>query len=132
MTKYNDRSKLDLSLFPEKTMLVGLDEVGWGTIAGPLVIGACFLEKSFFHDNLDRKILELVKDSKKTTEKNRLKVIEYFNNLSSNKINISFGIADVDYINKNGLAKAYDFCLEQIFENSPQVDYGLILELEKS
>lgn len=85
MTKFFDRKSLDLSLFPNQRILVGLDEVGWGTIAGPLIIGACFLDKDLFNQSLDIKILELVKDSKKTTEKNREKVINYFKKLVLSK-----------------------------------------------
>ena len=70
----------------KKTITAGIDEVGRGCLAGPVVSAAVILKKS-----ID---LSLLKDSKKISFKNREKVSEHIKNNSY----YSIGIASVNEI----------------------------------
>lgn len=49
-------------------VVAGLDEVGRGSVAGPLTVGACIL--------IDQPMIEFLNDSKQLTERRRFKVAE--------------------------------------------------------
>ena len=70
----------------KELIIAGVDEVGRGCLAGPVVSAAVILKKS-----ID---LSLLKDSKKITFKNREKVSEHIKNNSY----YSIGIASVNEI----------------------------------
>ncbi len=67
-------------------VIAGVDEVGRGPLAGPVVAAACILPKDF--------LLEGIDDSKKLTPEKREAV---YTNLTSNP-NVAYGIGVVDHI----------------------------------
>lgn len=75
--------------------VVGIDEVGRGCLAGPLVTAGVILPKNFKSD--------LIKDSKKITEKKRK---EAFNIIIENALAYSIKAASVKEINKYGINPA--------------------------
>ena len=71
--------------------ICGIDEAGWGPLAGPVVVGAVILPKDSF--------IEGVNDSKKISEKKREKIYEQ---IIEEAISYSVGIVDqktIDEIN---------------------------------
>lgn len=72
--------------------VVGLDEVGRGCLAGPLVTAGVILPKEFEHP--------LIMDSKKLSEKKRLEV---FDIIVENALAYSIKAASVKEINKYGI-----------------------------
>lgn len=107
----SERILFDQSIIEDKEFILGIDEVGWGCVAGSLVLGGALVPKSVF-DNPDFFWLKDVKDSKKISDKKRLILM---NNLKSqNLIKYCIGEASVELINSDGLAKAYTECINQI------------------
>ncbi len=87
--------------------VIGADEVGRGSFAGPIVACAVKINKS--HDYL----LGEVKDSKKLSEKKRNKIFEEISNT-----NISYSISECSnkIIDEVGISKANKLVLENSIE----------------
>lgn len=91
------------------TFVVGLDEVGWGSFAGPVVVGAVILPAGFES--------ELIKDSKKLSKK-QLK--EAYDLITTHALAYSVQAGSVKQINKYGVEEAKNIairkCLAEIRE----------------
>ncbi len=87
--------------------VIGADEVGRGSFAGPIVASAVKINKS--HEYL----LEEVKDSKKLSEKKRKAIFEKISNT-----NISYSISECSnkIIDEVGISKANKLVLENSIE----------------
>ena len=108
---YSPTELLDLS------NIVGVDEVGRGSFAGPVVTGAVILPKDFTH--------ELLRDSKKLTDKQRRIV---YNSIIENAVAYSTQSASVKYINKYGINPATFHAMHKCFDElSKQVNIEHIL-----
>ncbi len=83
--------------------VIGADEVGRGSFAGPIVAAAVKIKKS--HEYL----LKDVKDSKKLSEKKRN---EIFKLISSNNISYSISECSNTIIDEIGISKANEYVLE--------------------
>lgn len=70
---------------------IGIDEVGLGAFAGPIIIATCIMPADFNHP--------LIKDSKKLSEKQRLEVYEVIKDVA---LDISIGVVNVSEINVKG------------------------------
>ena len=96
--------------------VIGADEVGRGSFAGPIVASAVKIKKS--HEYL----LGEVKDSKKLSEKKRIKIFEQIS-----KSNISYSISECSnkIIDQVGISKANKLVLEnsiaEIFTGNEKV-----------
>lgn len=111
-----DRIKFDLDHLKSNQWLIGIDEVGWGTIAGDLCIGAVIIHKDLLANFPENKILHKIRDSKKLSEKIRKEIVEEIKTQDFNgKMFYYIGTSSVEYINEHGLALAYDQCLQEIF-----------------
>ena len=66
-----------------KTRVIGLDEVGRGPIAGPVVSCACFYKN--YTSELEKK-LSIVDDSKKINLKKRNEIFLFLQELIKNKL----------------------------------------------
>ncbi len=64
-------------MFKNKNYIIGLDEVGRGTLAGPVVVCAVAIHKGL---KIQNKKLGELKDSKKLSSSQREKWVEYFKN----------------------------------------------------
>jgi ribonuclease HII len=73
--------------------VIGIDEVGRGPIAGPLVVCACAIMEGT--DALSLFPKGILKDSKQLSEKNRLLIIEKLEPLLKDK-KIMYGIGEID------------------------------------
>ena len=91
--------------------VIGADEVGRGSFAGPIVACAVKINKS--HDYL----LGEVKDSKKLSEKKRNKIFEEISNT-----NISYSISECSnkIIDEVGISKA-----NKLLKWQPKIDLGV-------
>lgn len=77
------------------TYIAGVDEAGRGPLAGPVVAAAVILKKGA--------ILKYVDDSKKLSEKQRLKALE---EIKSNALAIGIGISSVEEIDQINIYRA--------------------------
>lgn len=118
-----DRLTLDLSTLKSveqetgkaKNWIMGLDEVGWGCIAGDLVLGAVLIHKDLLAAWPEDEVLAKIRDSKKLSSALRQAIkskVESFN--WSAQLHTAYGICSVDKINQFGLAWAFDECVRQI------------------
>jgi len=83
--------------------VIGLDEVGRGALAGPVISCGCV-----FHDyTIQNEFSEYILDSKKLSRKKRLKSFKYLNSLKNkNQISYCLGIAKVDEIDSINILEA--------------------------
>ncbi len=87
--------------------VIGADEVGRGSFAGPIVAAAVKINKS--HEYL----LSEVKDSKKLTAKKRYEIYDL---ISSSNISYSISECSNDIIDEIGISKANKLVLENSIE----------------
>lgn len=119
----NPRFHFDKELIESKTdkkYILGIDEVGWGCIAGELVLGGALVDKDIFNQNSEELLFlfENIKDSKKVSDKKRIKLMQVLKSLSDKYIRTCVGVASVDFINSHeNLATAYTLCIDQILNN---------------
>lgn len=113
------------------SIVAGLDEVGRGSLAGPIVVGATVFDKEtsdkFFKLNkLDKKIV--INDSKKLTELQRIRANKF---IRKNVLAFGVGTVSARKINKIGIVKATEMAYRKaiISANSKtekRVEYLLI------
>jgi ribonuclease HII len=106
--KFIEMSKYELALRKEGSMIIaGIDEVGRGPLAGPVVAAAVILKEDFY--------LPGINDSKKLSEAKRKM---YFQYISEHALAIGIGImnpAEIDQLNiyeatKQAMQKAIEAC----------------------
>ena len=86
-----------------KGTVIGVDEVGRGPLAGPVVSCAC----TYKNYEIDKKFIDKIDDSKKISYKNRIKIFKIIQNLKDNKeINYSLGFATVEEIDSHNILEA--------------------------
>jgi len=81
--------KQELKLVSEGCAVVGVDEVGRGPLAGPVVAAAAWVDPVYFEK--DFKLKNCIRDSKTLSEKQRNGVFEFF----KKKVGFKFGIGEV-------------------------------------
>ncbi|MDR3031060.1 MAG: ribonuclease HII [Holosporales bacterium] len=86
--------------YPGK-VICGIDEVGLGPLAGPIVVCSCVI----LDYNLPMELLNNIDDSKKLTEKKRETIFEIVTNYK--KIKYGIAIIDVEIIDNIGLSNAW-------------------------
>ncbi|MCL5433089.1 MAG: ribonuclease HII [Patescibacteria group bacterium] len=98
--------------------VIGLDEVGRGAFAGPVVVGAVLFDKNILRVDLKKSFIKDVDDSKKIRPDKR----ESLSTLIRNGFIHSIATIPVSTINKHGIAKAaaigFRKAIEQIKECS--------------
>lgn len=85
------KQNLDLNLWPNSKYLCGVDEVGRGTLAGPVVAASVILPPFFYHSQIE--------DSKKLSPKKR---VELFHLIVEVALAYGFGLVNhraIDRIN---------------------------------
>ena len=100
----NDKRQKNLMKLKKKIITAGIDEVGRGCLAGPVVSAAVILKKSV---NLD-----LLKDSKKISFKKRLQIADH---IKLNSI-YAIGLASVDEILDLNILQASLLSMRRAFE----------------
>ena len=97
--------------------VAGVDEVGRGCIAGPVVAAACILDQA-------RAVPKDLNDSKKLTEKQRDEIAE---ELRSSAVSFAVGEVDAEEIDRINILEATKLAMVKAIENlNPSADYLLI------
>ena len=95
----------------KETILVGIDEVGRGPLAGPVAVGIVCFPKNIEHRVFN--IFGEVKDSKKLTEKGRGEWFYKIKRLKKEgKLNYTVHYKSATFIDKHGISKAIRSCIE--------------------
>lgn len=95
-----------------KKLIAGLDEVGMGCLAGPLVV--CV---AAFYEGTIR--IAGVKDSKKVTPNARKKLMPH---IIEEAEYVGFGYADVDMIDCKGISYAWQYAVGMALDRAPKFD----------
>ena len=91
---------LENHIDPSKS--VGIDEVGRGPLAGPVVAAAVWIPSNAISDLNQENFV--IRDSKKMTASNRQKVVNYINN--QQQIRYAIGMASVEEIDELNILQA--------------------------
>ncbi|MFA6119083.1 MAG: ribonuclease HII [Parachlamydiales bacterium] len=87
-------------------IIAGVDEVGRGPLAGPVVAAACILPEKFY--------VKGINDSKKTTEETRIRI---YNNLINNpEVVFALGIVEVKIIDQINIYQASLLAMKQAIQ----------------
>lgn len=97
--------------FPDKARIVGIDEVGTGAWAGPIVLCSVLLEDASWG-------IDGLNDSKKMTPERREKMVERMGDVSH-----AFGVASAEEVDRFGAKAAYSLALMRCFQSLEQ-KYG--------
>ena len=127
MAKINPLERINFDLNLNASSIFGIDEVGWGCIAGGLVLGGCLIKSSSYEEMIKTSspLLSIIRDSKKVTELNRNKIV---GELSSLPVEVFTGHASVEEINKVGLAEAYNLALSRLLSQLKDSKALIILD----
>ncbi|MCK4635905.1 MAG: ribonuclease HII [Candidatus Moranbacteria bacterium] len=90
--------------------IIGLDEVGRGPLAGPVVAGAAIL-KDFNSINFEDELWDLVRDSKTLSEKQREKVV----NFVMENFFVGLGICNHETIDRMNILQASFLAMKKAF-----------------
>lgn len=91
--------------------IIGIDEVGRGPVAGPIVFCACAIKKDF--DVLSLFPKRELKDSKKLSKKKREDISNKIKELEGREIIFSFGEREASFIDDKGLSLAIRECVDE-------------------
>ena len=103
-----------------RKMIAGVDEVGRGPVAGPIVSAAVIFDL----DTLPEIPEGYIKDSKKIAEKKREKSVEYIKEYA---LGIGLGVVDSTDVDDLGISKANQLSFHRAIENlNIKPDYILV------
>ncbi len=100
--------------------IAGIDEVGRGCWAGPVVAGAAVVKSDFAWSNS----MAVVRDSKTMSPSQRQQACQFIHDQSG--ISTAIGQASVVEINHNGIAAAAFLAMSRALEQLPMTEYCLI------
>lgn len=108
-----------------KRTYVGVDEVGRGAWAGPMVACACALTPEILKKIQSSLVCDLIRDSKKMTKKNRKAVFEQLRNFSE-----SFHIREIPAkdIDKNGIQYANTNAFHELITVHEHLDAEIVCD----
>ena len=105
--------------------VIGIDEVGRGPLAGPVVSCACI----FFDLSLNDKELYFIDDSKKLTQKKRfLAINEVYKLKRKKKIQFTLGMASVEEIDNYNILEATKISMRRAVTKLNQTPTQLIID----
>lgn len=111
----------DIAISDGFTLIAGVDEVGRGCLAGPVVAAACILDRT-------KPVPAGLNDSKKLTEKKRNAIA---NELRANAIAYSIGSVEADEIDRINILEATKLAMAKAINAlSPPPEHLLIDALE--
>ena len=106
-------------------LVIGIDEVGRGPLAGPVVSCACI----FFDTQLTSEALFFIDDSKKLSQKKRIIAIkEIFKLREEKKVQFSLGMASVKEIDEFNILEATKISMRRAVKKLNQPPTQLIID----
>ncbi len=122
------RPTFDLENSRQEQLIAGIDEAGCGPLAGSVVAGALI----FLTQDIPDDLKAIVNDSKKLTEKKRLKAYDLIQNLKGTILDFGVGIATVDEIDSLNIGRATRLAMERAVTGlSIKPDFALIDGIRK-
>ena len=114
--------------FIEKNLhhsVIGLDEVGRGPLAGPVISCGCY----FKNYTIQEELTNFIEDSKKLSEKKRLLSFKFLQNLKKKGIiEYHLGIANVEEIDSLNIIEATKLSMKRAIDKFGLKDMYLIID----
>lgn len=111
-------------LSQDYSFICGVDEVGRGSLAGPLCVAAVILDPKYFQDNKELHLLYNIRDSKLLTKKNRE---HYYDKIFSASLSVAISIIPSFIIDKINIRQSVLLAMKSaIFSLSLKADHALI------
>ena len=116
----------DFSIEKElQSPVIGLDEVGRGPLAGPVISCGCY----FKNYTIQEDFYKLIGDSKKLSEKKRKVSFEFLQNLKKEGIiDYHFGIANVEEIDTLNILEATKLSMKRVVDKFDLKNAHLIID----
>ena len=116
----------DLSIEKElQSPVIGLDEVGRGPLAGPVISCGCY----FKNYTIQEDFYKLIGDSKKLSEKKRKVSFEFLQNLKKEGIiDYHLGIANVEEIDALNILEATKLSMKRVVDKFDLKNAHLIID----
>jgi ribonuclease HII len=116
----------DFSIEKElQSPVIGLDEVGRGPLAGPVISCGCY----FKNYTIQEGFYKLIGDSKKLSEKKRKVSFEFLQNLKKEGIiDYHLGIANVEEIDTLNILEATKLSMKRVVDKFDLKDAHLIID----
>lgn len=112
-----------------KEYVVGIDEVGRGPLAGPVMVAACLFANTDYQEISN--FLEGITDSKKLSEKKRNQYYEHIESLiQKEKIHIGLGSSTAEIIDTKGIQYALRVALEEALAQLPVESENIYVYLD--
>jgi ribonuclease HII len=116
------RGRIERELVREGRRLAGVDEVGRGCLAGPVVAGAVILDFKRVA-RLDKKLRSLLRDSKQLTHPQRARMVPVIHDVA---LDFAVAEASVDEIEKLGIVQANFLAMRRALQ-ALRVGFDLLL-----
>ncbi|WDM85548.1 ribonuclease HII [Ehrlichia sp. JZT12] len=117
MPNFSIEHEISKSINKKNCIIVGVDEVGYGSLAGPVVAAAVFFP---IHDNT---ITYNINDSKKLTPKKRLEIYETITHI----VKWHIGSANVQEIDQYNILNATHIAMTRAITGlNSQIDYVIV------
>ena len=116
----------DFSIEKElQSPVIGLDEVGRGPLAGPVISCGCYFKKYTIQEDF----YKLIGDSKKLSEKKRKVSFEFLQNLKKEGIiDYHLGIANVEEIDALNILEATKLSMKRVVDKFDLKNAHLIID----
>ena len=117
MPDFSIEHEISKSINKKNCIIVGVDEVGYGALSGPVVAAAVFFTR---HDN---NMIYNINDSKKLTPKKRL---EIYNKITP-IVKWHIGFADVEEIDQHNILNATHIAMKRAITGlDVEIDYVIV------
>ena len=105
--------------------VIGLDEVGRGPLAGPVISCGCYFKNYTIHEGF----YNFIGDSKKITEKKRILSFKFLQNLKKKGIiDYHLGIANVEEIDRLNILEATKLSMKRVVDKFNLKNVQLIID----
>jgi len=105
--------------------VIGLDEVGRGPLAGPVISCGCY----FKNYSIQKELTHFIEDSKKLSEKKRMVSFQFLQNLKKKGIiKYHLGIANVEEIDNLNILEATKLSMKRVLDKFNIKNAQLIID----
>jgi ribonuclease HII len=106
-------------------LIAGVDEVGRGALAGPLVAAAVILPQDISIRARNSKAVHEIRDSKSLTPETRSRLVPVICELA---VGVSIGVVEADELDSVGIAAANRLAMERAVETLPETASALLID----
>lgn len=125
MPDFSKENEIDKELEQEGAIIVGVDEVGRGPWAGPVVAGAAWLDQK----NIPRSLISMLDDSKKLSPKKRELINQQLFELQQEGIvQIALGEASNQEVDEINILQASMLAMQRAISNLTLIPHAILVD----